>query len=269
MHTGAESGRLSMIRETAKSLSAPNRVRLLAFCLFSALEKLSAKRIVFPPVRIAHGGKRFEIRIGQGEFTSFFETNIRCVYQGLPAFAPGPSDTAIDVGANFGSASLQWSRTLTAGAIHAVEPHPTTYRRLVRHIRINGAGRTIRPYNVAFGSRDGMLPLFVTEAGSMAMKARSARYGGCRIEVPCLTLDSFVKKEQIDRIDLIKIDVEGFESDVLLGAAGALDMASRIVLEYHSASLRVQCEKLLTDAGFHLTVKAPLLFGQRNSEPVR
>ena len=250
--------------ETLKRMGSKYWINFFAFCFLTACHKSGFRLFSAKTFLLGLNGKIYDIRIGKGEFEFLYETNIRRVYESVPGFAPDPDDVAVDVGANIGTASIHWSRTLTEGAIFAIEPHPDTFRRLVKNIRLNHADRVIKPFHAALGRKKGMLPLFITDAGTMAIKAPSAKYGGNKIEVPCLTLDSFVKMQKIRQIDLLKIDVEGFESDVLQGASRSLQATRKIVLEYHSAALKDRCAVLLADAGFDLTIKENLIFGHKS-----
>lgn len=67
--------------------------------------------------------------------------------------------------------------------------------------------------------------------------------------------------ENITSIDILKIDIEGSEVEALLGSSETLEITKRIVLEYLSTELRFQCKRLLSDHGFELIERTPLLFG--------
>ena len=251
--------------KTAKAIRSAELPRFLAFCSLTLWNKVRPGPAQGRPFIVAVNGRYFQLRAGKGEFDFLYETGIARVYEGVDGFSPGPADVAIDVGANFGGASLQWHRTVSRGTIYAIEPHPDTFRRLQRNIQLNHAGNIVKPVNLAIGAKEGLLPLYITEAGSMALKGPAGRHGGRRIDVPCLTLDAFAEQHDIDHIDLLKIDVEGFEHDVLQGAVQSLGKTNRIVLEYHSEVLKAQCAEVLSEAGFQLTTKDNLMFGSKRT----
>ena len=181
----------------------------------------------------------------------------------FPEFIPAEDSLCIDVGANIGSAALAWARTSRVRKIFAFEPHPETYRRLLRNIELNGAKGVIIPRQIAVGAKDGEIKLFISKEGSMAMRPGTYRWQGREISCPLITLDTLIKTEHIASIYILKIDIEGSEVEVLLGSSETLEITKRIVLEYHSVELRDQCKRLLSNRGFQLIERAPLLFGLR------
>jgi hypothetical protein len=66
------------------------------------------------------------------------------------------------------------------------------------------------------------------------------------------SLDEWIDDKVIDRIALMKIDVEGMEEEVLRGAAATLKRTRRVVLETHSRALHHAVLKQLTEAGFEI-----------------
>lgn len=205
----------------------------------------------------------YQISPGLGELDIIYHTNVLKQYMQIPEFIPSKDAICIDVGANIGSTALAWTRAARVEKIFAFEPHPETYRRLMRNIKLNGASQIILPRQMALGAKEGEIMLFISEEGTMAMKPGSYKWQGREISCPLMALDTFIKIEHISSIDILKIDIEGYEVEALLGAAKALEITRRIVLEYHSSELREQCWKLLLDHGFQIIERAPLLFGLR------
>lgn len=132
-----------------------------------------------------------------------------------------PGDRMIDVGANFGLMSLHASRAVgPSGMVVALEPHPKTFRRLQDHLRLNGA-ENVQAINVAAGAEVGTLELFDTpegESGQASLIPESDSVSAGSVDVR--RLDDIVGP--IKGRTFIKIDVEGFEHHVLLGAPKTL-----------------------------------------------
>ena len=136
-----------------------------------------------------------------------------------------PGDTVLDIGANVGIVSL-WLAKLVGnnGKVHAFEPNPELQQLLNQTIQRNHADN-ICPHPVALGSKPGQLELRILEnntgSGSLILDYRLMN---CRVvKVPVQTLDSIVVREKITAIRLMKIDVEGFEAEVLRGGSHVLE----------------------------------------------
>ncbi len=124
-------------------------------------------------------------------------------------------DLFVDIGANVGSYTVLASKVCGARTI-AVEPDPDTAHFLRRNIEVNGIGDQVRVVEAALGASAGTASFTV---GRDTMN-QVAHPGDANVrEVVLNTLDN-VLEGQVPRI--IKIDVEGFEAEVLTGAAQTL-----------------------------------------------
>ena len=132
-------------------------------------------------------------------------------------------DFFVDVGANQGSYSLIAAGVAGANVL-AVEPVPTTYSLLTECIRINGLADKITPLQVALNSaaNAGNDMWFSTDKGTTNSFV-DGEYAGAAVKVRVSTLDN--ECAGLNPV-LIKIDVEGFEEDVLSGAPKILSMES-------------------------------------------
>jgi FkbM family methyltransferase len=140
-----------------------------------------------------------------------------------------PGDVAIDVGANIGyMTSLFAARVGPTGRVEAFEPHPRIFARLKHNVQsFLPACTTVRIQNIALAGRDGSAqliepPIFgINEGASTVARGMSASEPGGRngFEVRTAKFDSLFT---CDHIALMKVDVEGFEGEVLAGAEHAL-----------------------------------------------
>jgi FkbM family methyltransferase len=138
------------------------------------------------------------------------------------------SDYFIDIGANIGMFSLFASNLVgDKGKVFAFEPSLKTFQRLQENVAINNFSNII-PVNKGVSNKPGSLELYVSDLGydawnSFAPPNIDKNFGV--ITVPVTTLDNFLNDNAIDKskITLIKIDVEGWEKFVLLGASNFLN----------------------------------------------
>jgi FkbM family methyltransferase len=146
-------------------------------------------------------------------------------YEGLESaqlLAAGAGAQVIfDVGANIGYYSLRWASHMAAGGtIHAFEPVPSTFAWLSRNIALNGLEGVIRANNIGLGEAAGTIPVFVPEfmgSGAASMRDLHPDEVTRRLEVKQETLDRYFLNSGLNRLDLIKADVEGAEMLVLQG----------------------------------------------------
>ena len=153
-----------------------------------------------------------------------------------------PGFIFIDIGANCGFYSLRVSHAINrvgTGQIIAIEPHPEIRRRLAFNAKINGAS-TIHILGCAVGDHKGTATLLEGERNLGA--TRVADYGTVDVEIR--TLLDVIKAEKLERIDAIKVDVEGFEDRVLdpFFRDAADDLLPRLVVAEYSWSGGWQCD---------------------------
>ena len=153
-----------------------------------------------------------------------------------------PGDLFVDVGANIGSYTVLASKVAGANSL-SIEPVPATFRRLQRNINLNDISSLVDSRCCAAGQKQGVIKF--TSDLDTTNQVVDGDYQGKTIEVPVESLDSLLENLQPT---LIKIDVEGFEPEVIAGAIETLkcDSLLAILLE----TVNSQIEKALKDAGF-------------------
>jgi len=139
-----------------------------------------------------------------------------------------PGDVAIDVGANIGIHTMPMSEAVgPQGVVLAVEPLPSVRNRLERNLSLNRAAN-VRVIAQAASDREGSALLYPPRAdaanlGQASLAKLSHLDPGSSIEVPLVTLDALVRAQGLDRVRLIKIDVEGHDREVMTGAIALID----------------------------------------------
>lgn len=144
-----------------------------------------------------------------------------------------PGDVVFDVGAHVGYYTLHAARLVGGtGAVHAFEPVPRNAARLRANVALN-AFTNVEVVEAAVSAvggraRFGTVPL-PGESGWGSMLVAGDE-GSADIDVPAVSLDEYAAARAIDRVALIKIDVQGSEMDVLRGARTVLTTAGPDVL---------------------------------------
>jgi FkbM family methyltransferase len=161
--------------------------------------------------------------------------------------AAGEIQTVFDVGANEGQSAREFLRHFPRARIFSFEPTPATYQQLACFAETQ---TRLTPVNKALGEVPGRVAFnenaFHQTNSILPSNPRSEEYLGpavidCqrKIEVEMTTLDDFCSQESVTGIDLLKMDVQGFELFVLKGAQGLLSARKIgcIVLEVSFISL--------------------------------
>src|SRR5215469_1349151 len=125
----------------------------------------------------------------------------------------------VEVGANIGAISVPLANTVAA--LHVIEPQPKIFALLNQNIARNCKGRNVTFFHGAVGARARdrvpLVPLDVDAPNINMGGAQLARFDSDdAIHVAQITLDDYCGK--FERLDLVKLDVEGMEGDVIDGA---------------------------------------------------
>jgi FkbM family methyltransferase len=147
----------------------------------------------------------------------------------------GPGDVVVDVGAGIGDEAIVFSRMVgPAGRVVAVEAHPRTFACLARTVALNGLAN-VQAVHAALSDRDGTLRIAFGESyltsrvGDLA--AADAGADADAADVPAMTLDGLLDAAGIERVDLLKVNIEGAEAPML--RASSLDRVRRIAVSCH------------------------------------
>ncbi len=127
--------------------------------------------------------------------------------------------TCIDLGSNIGYyACLESNLIGKDGNVYAIEPSPTNFEYLKKNAHIQKFAN-INTYNFACAEKEGTLHLLVDDFSNLSRVVTNDHHStkGKIIAVPSKPLDLFIKENQIDKVDLIRMDVEGYEDKILNG----------------------------------------------------
>jgi FkbM family methyltransferase len=169
-------------------------------------------------------------------------------YEREPGFELAPGQVVIDLGGNLGVfATRAAKRVGKAGRVIAVEPHPDNFRRLSANAARNGL-TWLECVQAAAGDHEGEVPLFVHERG---INHSLVRGSGKSVTVPLRTVDGLVAERKLDRVDFLKIDIEGAVPAALRGASETLKRFRPLIsLERDSAEESRGLDEILAEHGY-------------------
>jgi FkbM family methyltransferase len=140
-----------------------------------------------------------------------------------------PHSVVLDVGANIGFWSVPLARHLKEGCLHAFEPVPANVRRLAENVRRNGVGATVHLHQLGLSDQNGLQQIslredFVrgAETGNAAIVIDSEDLRFSCIKIKVSSLDHIFSSLGLNRVDFIKVDIEGHEDRFLAGAANVI-----------------------------------------------
>jgi len=213
------------------------------------------------PVQIYRYGQdlRFYLKGLEDDYVGQFLINGRLYEEDNLDYIYGlglePQGVVLDVGAFIGTHAIFFQRCCQASIVHAFEPNPIALNLLRRNIAANHA--TVRVYDFALGyERSQTAAIFSTPPGNLA-GARITLSSGC---IVVKRLDDVFRDT---RCDVIKIDVEGQELDVLLGARKTIvnhrpphifveTWPERTCAERHTAFIQPRVNELLGSLEYRL-----------------
>jgi FkbM family methyltransferase len=230
------------------------------------IHKIAAARAIYRVVRagrtilgradreiVVRSGITYELDLSQGidfaiYLANIYERQTKLALRRLVA----PSSLVLDIGANIGAHTLHLAQLVGAnGRVIAFEPTDFAFRKLCRNLELNPAlEASVTPCHCFLTERnEDQVPSAIYSSWPLAREAglhakhlgREMRTGAARAR----SLDSVLSELADRKVALVKIDVDGFECNVLRGATRLLRDARPIfvmevspyVLEEHGASL--------------------------------
>jgi FkbM family methyltransferase len=146
-----------------------------------------------------------------------------------------PGDIFVDVGANIGLYTLiAASCVKEKGSVYSFEPATETFKRLCENVNLNGF-TNIRCYQLALSNETGNFPFYISEDGYDAWNSFSLPVAGknfSKQDIECQRWDDFAREHDlVDKVTIMKIDVEGWESHLLAGAFSSFSRRDAPILQ--------------------------------------
>jgi FkbM family methyltransferase len=159
-----------------------------------------------------------------------------------------PDDVFVDVGAHIGPYTLRAAKKVKM--VVSIEPDPSVFSLLAQNVKLNALENVLLE-NVALSDHEGRGQLYLSEGwetgGSTLSPGIPTREHAVTVEL--MRLDNLASRLDLEHIDWLKIDVEGHEIEVLMGALGSLQRTKRIVIEVRHGNEQ-RCRRLLESRDF-------------------
>ncbi len=191
-------------------------------------------RQIFPVYSVTiPGGSTLYLRSRLGfDAATVSEVVYKRIYERFFSLKSG--DTVIDAGAHIGSFTVMAAGEVgPSGRVVSLEPSNQNFEMLDRNVRSNHL-TNVNILKLAAGSAEGTgeLKLYNRLGGNSFYVRKVPQTGSEHVKIT--TLDSVFQQLKLARVDFVKIDVEGYELEVLTGASKILgDYHPKIVLETH------------------------------------
>jgi len=160
------------------------------------------------------------------ENLKFWESKSREIFSILSL----SSNTVFDIGSYTGVYALVAAKSNRKLKVSAFEPNPDLFSALEKNLKLNRI-RNVKSEQMALDDQPGEAYLYLnhdiqTSIGSLIQSSTA----GKKVLVRKTTLDSYCENYSINSVDLIKIDVEGYETNVLQGGSSIIKKSSPIIL---------------------------------------
>lgn len=137
-----------------------------------------------------------------------------------------------DIGANMGYYSLAAPKVNSTIKVHAFEPQPNVYSALVRNVSLNSLNGRVQLHNLGLGSKESIttmfIPPFTGSGGGSLANLHQDEGSPQEVEVQVKVLDEYLGS--VCNPDLIKIDVEGYEYEVVSGAMRLINQSKPTII---------------------------------------
>lgn len=135
-----------------------------------------------------------------------------------------PNSIFFDIGANYGIYTILAAKLSPKGNIHSFEPQAQLYNCIIKSVSLNHFNH-VKTNRLIVSNKSEPIELYLPDSEDMSGYASVLKHdwlSSQKVLIEAISIDNYVRQNNIQYINLIKIDVEGFEFDVLLGARNSL-----------------------------------------------
>lgn len=177
---------------------------------------------------------RISLREPGSDIHTFREVMIAEIYSEVARLAPN-CQYVLDLGANVGLTSLYLSQRFPQCRIVSVEPDPHNQQLLRNNLASLIASGRCEIVEAAAWGEDTTLALSAppNDVDYDAISVSTANRDDHSRDVPALRVDTLMERAKLPRIDILKIDIEGAETDLFLRDPSWLEQVNAISIEFH------------------------------------
>lgn len=178
-------------------------------------------------------GLDMTVRSASGDVSILYETWVLDSYS-PPEFHLPPDAIVLDVGAHVGTFAVRAAHESPRGHVYAFEPTSENSALLRENIARNRL-TNLTVVQAAVGAKPGRATIALDDANTGMHSLYASTSGKRAEEVEVVTLDDVIDERKLHRVDLLKLDCEGAEYDIILGASRTtLALIQRLAVEYHA-----------------------------------
>jgi FkbM family methyltransferase len=200
----------------------------------------------------------FNMRVIGSDLDTAREIILDEVYRGVCQNVPN-CRTIVDLGANIGLASLYLSHFYPKARLISVEPFPDTYELLSRNLsQLVSAGRCELVHAALWHKNEQVFLTRPTAQARYDALRVAADPGPACIETAGVTLASLLERFEIQQIDLLKVDIEGAETNLFSGDLSWIQRVNAMAIEFHGDSRQVsRFDERMREYGFAISDESP------------
>lgn len=200
--------------------------------------------------KICVNGNNYSIylRTHTGDINVFYEVFWENIYT-HPQVEWEKINTVVDLGAHVGLASIFFLSRQPATTVYSVEADKDNFTILEKNLRSDDLKRRSFVINAAISDSNGKVFLQKQrQSYNSAVSKQPTEW-----EIESLNIERLIDEYEIEKIDLLKIDIEGWEIVLLQGDTSWLKRVRYIVMECHSQEIRQTCERILRENQFDIS----------------
>jgi FkbM family methyltransferase len=189
-----------------------------------------------------------------GSDVSTFEEIVKTQIYKVVVHLAQRCEAIIDLGAHIGLASLYFASQYQSARLFAVEPNPSSYNLLTMNLaRLIAFGQCHTLQAAVWGASAPLVAAATDEPEHYSMFSLRPADGAAEASIPGVTIHQILDRSGFDRVDLLKVDIEGAEVQLFQGDLSWLRRVRVIAIEFHGGSRKTSgFDEIVSRYGFRV-----------------